>query len=187
LFPNVGGIELPEENQFRNPFVSQNSLCWKLGECTVPIPKESLWVGDWEGVGIGVWNILGGLMEPLLPSVVVTGLFALINFAVVFFVLRKPGKQYGIAKLVGYIAILVVIAACSAGSFYELQGMAFNTIYSTITLSLLGVTLLVNLLTGVVLTTVKTISPALAMVHRTSTFITITSLALCAMFLVLVV
>ena len=124
-------------------------------------------------------------MDSVLISVVVTGIFILVNFGVGLFLLHRSGKPYGAVKLTIHITLFVLILGGSIASFYKLQGVTLSKSYSALSLYLLALTLLINLLTGVVLIVVRSVNSKLAFIHKISTFVMIASIVLCVMFLLM--
>jgi hypothetical protein len=123
-------------------------------------------------------------MESVLNSVVVTAIFIVTNFCVGLFLIHKSGKPYGAVKIIVHITLFVLILAGFIASFYKLQGISLPKLLSTLSLYLMGLTLITNLVTGAVLLVSHTVNQQLASVHKTSTFVMIGSVIACIIFLV---
>jgi hypothetical protein len=111
---------------------------------------------------------LGNIMESVLNSVVVTGIFIVITSAVGWR-LGHSGKPYSVVKLATHIILFLLITAGVIASVYKLQGVMQGKLYSTISSYVTGFTLLRNLMIGVMMAIIKNVNPKLVIVHKLST------------------
>ncbi len=121
-------------------------------------------------------------MDSVLVSVIVTGLFIVIN-AAVGSRLGRLGKPYGVAKLAIHIILFLLVTAGLIASVYKLQGVVHDKLYSTISLYVIGLTLLTNLVVGVTMTRIKKVNVKLVLVHKLSTFLMAVSIIASIIFL----
>ncbi len=110
-------------------------------------------------------------MDSVLNSVIVTGVFFVMNAAVGGY-LGRFGKPYGALKLAIHIILFLLVLAGIIASVYKLQGVIHdNKLYSTISLYVAGLTLLTNLMIGISMTIIKKVNPKLVLVHKLSTLL----------------
>jgi hypothetical protein len=109
-------------------------------------------------------------MDSVLNSVIVTGVFFVVNAAVGGY-LGRFGKPYGAVKLAIHSILFLLVLGGVIASIYKLEGVMENKLYSTISLYMAGLTLLANLIVGVSMTVIKKVNPKLVLVHKLSTLL----------------
>lgn len=82
--------------------------------------------------------------------------------------LKKP---YNVSVLIVHIILsLFIILGLSSGIYVYLTGMVIGTMFSSIALYTAGLSLLVNIVTGLSLLSLKDDNPKLALVHKMSAY-----------------
>ncbi len=109
-------------------------------------------------------------MDSVLNSVIVTGVFFVMNAAVGGY-LGRLGKPYGVGKLAVHIILFLLVLAGLIASIYKLQGVIENKLYSTISLYVAGLTLLTNFTIGISMVIIKQKNQKLVLVHKLSTLL----------------
>jgi hypothetical protein len=109
-------------------------------------------------------------MDSVLNSVIVTGVFFVLNAAVGGY-LGRLGKPYGVGKLAIHIILFLLVLGGVIASIYKLQGVMENKLYSTISLYVAGLTLLANLVIGAIMAIIKKVNPKLVLAHKLSTLL----------------
>ncbi len=121
-------------------------------------------------------------MDSVLVSVIVTGVFVVMT-AAVGGRLGRLGKPYGVAKLAIHIILFLLVTAGLIASVYKLHGVVHDKLYSTISLYVIGLTLLTNLVIGVIMAIIKNVNLKLVLVHKLSTFLMAVSIIVSIIFL----
>lgn len=121
-------------------------------------------------------------MDSVLVSVIVTGIYFVIA-AAVGGRLGRLGKPYGVGKLAIHIILFLLVTTGLIASVYKLQGVIHDKLYSTISLYVIGLTLLTNLVIGVIMAIIKKVNPKLVLVHKLSTLLMAVSIIASIIFL----
>lgn len=109
-------------------------------------------------------------MDSVLISVIVLGAFIILA-TIVGFLVGNSGKPYGILKLAIHIMLFLFVTAGLMASIYKLQGVNNNKLFSTISLYIVGLTLLLNLIIGITMVIIKNVNPKLVLIHKLSTLL----------------
>ena len=123
-------------------------------------------------------------MESVLVSVVVTAIFIAINAAVGYW-LNRSGKPYGVVKLSTHFVLFLLVLSGVIASIYKLQGVAEGKLLSTLALYLAGLTVLTNLVIGIVIVSIRQRRQKLISVHKSSTLTMVIAIVLSVTFLIL--
>ncbi|HEY2897103.1 MAG TPA: hypothetical protein VGJ12_08210 [Gemmatimonadaceae bacterium] len=114
-------------------------------------------------------------MSSVLISAVVFALF-FIAAALVGRRMAGRGRPYGMVTLSIHFALFVLVAAGAAATFYKLRLLNAGATLTTISLAVVGATLLANLVVGITMTLARGERRQLSRVHRTSTILMMLSI-----------
>ena len=93
-------------------------------------------------------------MNSVLMSVIAMGLFVAVTSAIVLR-LDHFGKPYGTGKLTIHIILFFFVAAGLIASLYKLDGVVHEKLYSTVSLYVIGLTVLTNAIPGLLCQSAK--------------------------------
>ena len=123
-------------------------------------------------------------MEAVLLKVVVTGLWVLLTGTIGLF-LGKKGKPYGKGKLIVHVILLIFVLAGWISCFYELLGIDQPKTGAFVFLCIFGITILTNLVSGVIMIASKELLKTLPITHKISTTVMLLSIVGTALALVI--
>jgi hypothetical protein len=109
-------------------------------------------------------------MRSALISAVVLALF-FIAAALAGRRMAARGRPYGAVTLSIHFTLFLLVAAGAAATFYKLRLLEAGTTLATISLAIVGATLLTNLIVGVSMALTSGERRQLSRVHRTSTIL----------------
>ena len=121
-------------------------------------------------------------MGSVMFSVVVLGVFLLVQI-LAGNRLGNAGKPYKAAGMAGHIILSLFIVAGLSVSVYKLHGITAGKLYSMLSLHVTGALLLINIITGIILTVVKKDNPALVLTHKVTSVLMAVSVIACIIFL----
>jgi hypothetical protein len=116
-------------------------------------------------------GLKGAVMETMTGNVVL--LVFLVIQIIVGAILLRSKKPYKAVLLVVHIIIsLFILLGFASGIYVYLAGIVAGKMLATISLYAAGAALLLNLITGVSLLTLKNVNPKLVSVHKITAFFT---------------
>jgi len=108
-------------------------------------------------------------MSSVLTSIIVNGVFVVITSAMGLFI-RLTGKPYGVVRPIIHILLFLFIVAVA--SAYKLEGLDQSQTAATISLYLMGLTVLCNFVVGISMLFAKSLKQKFVSVHMLSTLVT---------------
>jgi hypothetical protein len=121
-------------------------------------------------------------MKSVLISAVVLALF-FVAAALAGRRMAARGRPYGAVVLSTHFALFLLVAAGAAATFYKLRLLNAGATLATISLAIVGATLLTNLVVGVSMSLARGDRRRLSRVHRTSTVLMMVSIGASIVFM----